>query len=44
MNLFLHNMGITFRRDETSRRPRVNKPGSQKDSQQKESGKYYYSM
>jgi ATP-binding cassette subfamily E protein 1 len=44
MNLFLHNMGITFRRDETSRRPRVNKPGSQKDSQQKESGEYYYSM
>ncbi len=43
MNSFLKNLGITFRRDPSTGRARANKSGSQKDSEQKESGKYYYS-
>jgi len=43
MNDFLADLDITFRRDERTSRPRINKPGSQKDSQQKRSGEYYYS-
>ncbi|MBN2517859.1 MAG: ribosome biogenesis/translation initiation ATPase RLI [Candidatus Altiarchaeota archaeon] len=42
MNSFLKGMGITFRRDEETGRPRANKPDSQKDRQQKGSGGYYY--
>ena len=42
MNLFLADIGITFRRDEISKRPRANKPGSQLDREQKEKGKLYY--
>jgi ATP-binding cassette subfamily E protein 1 len=42
MNQFLSGVGITFRRDESSGRPRVNKEGSQKDREQKGSGKLYY--
>jgi ATP-binding cassette subfamily E protein 1 len=42
MNNFLQNIQLTFRRDEESKRPRVNKPGSQKDQEQKKSGKLYY--
>lgn len=42
MNSFLKNIGLTFRRDEESKRPRINKPGSQKDQEQKKSGKLYY--
>ncbi len=42
MNNFLQNIQLTFRRDEESKRPRINKPGSQKDSEQKRSGKLYY--
>lgn len=42
MNLFLKEIGITFRRDENNKRPRVNKPGSVKDKEQKEKGEYYY--
>ncbi|MBN2053146.1 ribosome biogenesis/translation initiation ATPase RLI [Candidatus Woesearchaeota archaeon] len=42
MNHFLQNIQLTFRRDEESKRPRINKPGSQKDSEQKKSGKLYY--
>ena len=42
MNEFLSNLGITFRRDERTQRPRVNKPGSQKDKEQIKSGEYYY--
>lgn len=42
MNLFLTDLGITFRRDEESRRPRINKEGSVKDKEQKGSGKLYY--
>ena len=43
MNLFLDDLKITFRRDEESNRPRVNKEGSQKDKEQKSTGKLYYS-
>jgi ATP-binding cassette subfamily E protein 1 len=42
MNRFLKGIGITFRRDEETRRPRVNKPGSRLDRSQRESGEYYY--
>jgi ATP-binding cassette subfamily E protein 1 len=42
MNRFLKDVGITFRRDEITKRPRINKIGSQKDVQQKKEGKYYY--
>ncbi|MFW5977589.1 MAG: ribosome biogenesis/translation initiation ATPase RLI [Candidatus Nanoarchaeia archaeon] len=40
---FLEDLNITFRRDETNNRPRVNKEGSQKDKEQKASGTLYYS-
>ncbi|GAB6102035.1 ribosome biogenesis/translation initiation ATPase RLI [Thermococcus atlanticus] len=42
MNRFLAGVGITFRRDPDSGRPRANKEGSVKDREQKESGEYYY--
>lgn len=42
MNRFLKELAITFRRDPQTGRPRANKPGSQKDAEQKEQGKYYY--
>lgn len=42
MNTFLKELGITFRRDLQNSRPRINKPGSQKDKQQKQKGNYYY--
>ena len=42
MNTFLKDMGVTFRRDPQTGRPRVNKDGSNLDSQQKASGEYYY--
>ena len=42
MNDFLANLDITFRRDERTGRPRINKPGSQKDREQKAAGEYYY--
>ncbi|HID08650.1 TPA: ribosome biogenesis/translation initiation ATPase RLI [Candidatus Micrarchaeota archaeon] len=42
MNRFLRELGITFRRDPHTGRPRVNKPGSQKDVEQKKKGEYYY--
>jgi ATP-binding cassette subfamily E protein 1 len=43
MNDFLANLDVTFRRDERTKRPRVNKPDSQKDREQKREGEYYYS-
>ncbi|MBW3013493.1 ribosome biogenesis/translation initiation ATPase RLI [Candidatus Woesearchaeota archaeon] len=43
MNKLLKELDITLRRDEASGRPRINKPGSQKDQEQKKKGKYYYS-
>jgi len=44
MNLFLKDLGITFRRDEDSNRPRVNKLDSKLDRMQKEIGEYYYEI
>jgi ATP-binding cassette subfamily E protein 1 len=42
MNRFLRSLDITFRRDEQTLRPRVNKGGSRLDKQQKETGHFYY--
>jgi len=42
MNLFLKEVGITFRRDPKTKRPRVNKENSKLDRYQKEIGEYYY--
>jgi ATP-binding cassette subfamily E protein 1 len=42
MNRFLKNVGITFRRDENTKRPRINKPDSYNDREQKNKGEYYY--
>jgi len=42
MNAFLKEMNITFRRDPTTMRPRVNKATSQMDMFQKSIGEYYY--
>ncbi len=42
MNRFLEALSITYRRDETSGRPRVNKEGGRLDREQKQSGNYYY--
>jgi ATP-binding cassette subfamily E protein 1 len=44
MNMFLENLNITFRRDEETRRPRVNKHRSKLDREQKSKGEYYYSV
>jgi ATP-binding cassette subfamily E protein 1 len=42
MNLFLSDMGITFRRDPETKRPRINKLNSKLDKEQKDSGEFYY--
>ena len=42
MNRFLKSLDISFRRDEKSLRPRVNKLESRLDKQQKSSGNFYY--
>ncbi|KAF2611553.1 hypothetical protein F2Q70_00013151 [Brassica cretica] len=42
MNLFLSHLNITFRRDPTNFRPRINKLESTKDREQKSAGSYYY--
>ncbi len=42
MNKFLKSLDMTFRRDERSLRPRVNKQESRLDKDQKASGNYYY--
>ncbi|ELZ74076.1 ribosome biogenesis/translation initiation ATPase RLI [Haloferax sp. Atlit-10N] len=42
MNDFLSDLDITFRRDERTQRPRINKPDSQLDREQKRAGEYYY--
>jgi ATP-binding cassette, sub-family E, member 1 len=44
MNLFLDKVDITFRRDNDTNRPRINKPGSRLDREQKSKGEYYYSQ
>lgn len=41
-NTFLKIMGITFRRDSITKRPRVNKLGSNKDTYQKRINEFYY--
>ncbi len=43
MNRFLEKIGITFRRDPQTGRPRANKLDSVLDREQKEKGQYYYS-
>ena len=42
MNQFLATVDVTFRRDNETKRPRINKPGSVKDREQKAAGEYYY--
>lgn len=42
MNAFLKLVDVTMRRDKDTNRPRINKPGSVLDREQKESGEYYY--
>jgi ATP-binding cassette subfamily E protein 1 len=44
MNRFLKDVDITFRRDEETHRPRVNKPESYMDRKQRKDGEYYYSL
>jgi ATP-binding cassette subfamily E protein 1 len=44
MNRFLKDVDITFRRDEDTHRPRVNKPESYMDRKQRNEGEYYYSL
>lgn len=41
INRFLQTVGVTFRKDPNTGRPRANKPGSQKDREQKASDDYY---
>jgi ATP-binding cassette subfamily E protein 1 len=41
MNRFLNELDVTFRRDQSGR-PRINKPGSFLDREQKGTGEYYY--
>lgn len=43
MNSFLKQLDITFRRDPTNFRPRINKFNSVKDKEQKESGQFFFS-
>ncbi len=42
MNKLLKTLMITIRREEQTKRPRINKENSVKDREQKETGKYYY--
>ena len=42
MNRFLEALQLSFRRDEKSRRPRVNKMHSRLDKEQKSAGDFYY--
>lgn len=41
-NSFLRNLDVTFRRDPTNYRPRINKNGSQLDQEQKLNGSYFF--
>jgi hypothetical protein len=40
--IFPQQLDITFRRDPSNFRPRINKYGSVKDQEQKKAGSYYY--
>eukprot|EP01133_Synstelium_polycarpum_P014487 gene14487-17092_t len=42
MNMFLKSLEITFRRDPTNYRPRINKLNSVKDKEQKANGNYFF--
>jgi ATP-binding cassette subfamily E protein 1 len=42
MNIFLKKLNVTFRRDPINLRPRVNKPNSAKDREQKEKNRYFF--
>lgn len=42
MNKFLATLSVTYRRDETTGRPRLNKEGGRLDRLQKEAGQFYY--
>jgi ATP-binding cassette subfamily E protein 1 len=42
MNMFLREVGVTFRRDPQTGRPRANKLGSRLDREQKEKGEFFY--
>ena len=42
MNQFLKQLDVTFRRDPTNFRPRINKLNSQKDKEQKAAGEYFF--
>uniref|UniRef100_A0A7S4NU22 Uncharacterized protein n=1 Tax=Guillardia theta TaxID=55529 RepID=A0A7S4NU22_GUITH len=42
MNKFLKQLDITFRRDPENYRPRINKAESQKDTEQKRAGTFFY--
>jgi len=42
MNRFLKQLDITFRRDNESHRPRINKKDSVKDAEQKRSGNFFF--
>ena len=39
---FLRSLDVTFRRDAETHRPRINKPDSLADKEQKASGNYFY--
>ena len=41
INEFLEEVDLTFRKDPDTGRPRANKPGSQKDQQQRKEGDFY---
>lgn len=42
MNRFLDGVDVTFRRDNETHRPRINKPGSRLDREQRAAGEFYY--
>lgn len=42
MNRFLKGVDVTFRRDSETQRPRINKPDSRLDREQRAAGEYYY--
>ncbi len=44
MNQFLRDADVTFRRDAETRRPRINKPDSRLDREQRAAGEFYYAL
>ncbi len=42
MNRFLDEVNVTFRRDHDTKRPRINKPESRKDREQRAKGEFFY--